>query len=83
MRSVKSEQGPEEQGSQTAVFGQERGSPSCRIDRSKDSGGHIVSIEAVLANERAWHIECGDALDVLRRTPSGVVQCIITSPPYW
>jgi len=25
----------------------------------------------------------GEALDVLRRLPSGFVQCIVTSPPYW
>jgi len=82
MRSVKSEQGPEEQGSQTAVFGQERSSPSCRIDRSKDSGGRVVSIEAVLANERAWHIECGDCLEVMADVSDGSAHLIVTSPPY-
>jgi len=25
----------------------------------------------------------GDALEVLRRLPSGSVQCVVTSPPYW
>jgi len=28
-------------------------------------------------------IECGDALDLLRREPSGSVHCVVTSPPYW
>jgi len=26
---------------------------------------------------------CGDCLDVMRGIPDGVVQCCITSPPYW
>ena len=28
-------------------------------------------------------LECGDALDLLRREPSASVQCIVTSPPYY
>ncbi len=37
-----------------------------------------------------WRSECGraslyvgDALDVLRSLPDGLVQCVVTSPPYW
>ena len=28
-------------------------------------------------------IECGDALDLLRREPEASVNCVVTSPPYW
>ena len=28
-------------------------------------------------------IVCGDALAVLRTMPDDVVQCVVTSPPYW
>lgn len=28
-------------------------------------------------------IECGDALDLLRREPDESIDCIVTSPPYW
>lgn len=28
-------------------------------------------------------IHVGDALDVLKRMPDGLVQCVVTSPPYW
>lgn len=41
-----------------------------------------MSINAVLANQQSWHIEQGDVLDVLRQIPDGVVQCVVTSPPY-
>ena len=40
-------------------------------------------IDDVLNGKDIWHIECGDALDVLRTMPDGVVQCCVTSPPYW
>lgn len=42
-----------------------------------------MSINAVLANQQSWHIQQGDVLDVLRRIPDGVVQCVVTSPPYF
>ena len=42
-----------------------------------------MTIEAVLANERTWHIATGDCLDVLRAMPAGCVQCCVTSPPYY
>ena len=42
-----------------------------------------MTIESVIANTDTWHVECGDVLDVLRRIPSAVVQCCVTSPPYW
>jgi DNA modification methylase len=42
-----------------------------------------VGFEAVLSCERAWAIECGDCLEVLRRLPDECVQTVVTSPPYW
>ena len=40
-------------------------------------------IDEVLAGERPWHVECGDALVVLGQMPDGCVQTICTSPPFW
>lgn len=37
---------------------------------------------ADLAGE-GWTVCCGDALELLRWMPSGSVDCIVTSPPYW
>lgn len=37
----------------------------------------------VLNGVRDWHIECGDALEVLRALPDECVQTCITSPPYF
>jgi site-specific DNA-methyltransferase (cytosine-N4-specific) len=42
-----------------------------------------VSVAQVLSGARAWHIETGDALEVLRAMPEQVVQTVVTSPPYW
>lgn len=42
-----------------------------------------MSIEAVLANEEWFHVEVGDVIKGMRKCPAGVVQTIITSPPYW
>ncbi len=36
-----------------------------------------------ILNGKPWHIEIGDSLEILRRLPSGVVQCCVTSPPYY
>jgi DNA modification methylase len=41
-----------------------------------------MTITNVLMGE-AWHIETGDVLEVLRLIPTGSVQTVITSPPYW
>jgi DNA modification methylase len=30
-----------------------------------------------------WQIHAGDALELLRRMPSGLAQCCVTSPPYY
>lgn len=30
-----------------------------------------------------WSIRVGDVLDQLAEMPDGVVQCVVTSPPYW
>lgn len=35
------------------------------------------------SDERTVRLYQGDVLDVLRRMPSGSVQCVVTSPPYW
>jgi len=42
-----------------------------------------VSITDVLEGRRTWHVETGDALNVLRDMPDGCVQTCVTSPPYW
>jgi DNA modification methylase len=42
-----------------------------------------MSLNTVLSNSQQWHIQQGDVLDVLRQIPDGVVQCVVTSPPYW
>ena len=51
------------------------------------SGGFQTVIEPVPGEATlAIHgstIFMGDALTVLRRMPSGVARCIVTSPPYW
>jgi DNA modification methylase len=31
----------------------------------------------------SFEVICGDALEVLRGLPDGLVQCCVTSPPYW
>jgi len=28
-------------------------------------------------------IHCGDALELLRQLPSGIINCAVTSPPYY
>jgi DNA modification methylase len=42
-----------------------------------------LGVADVLAGNRSWHVEIGDALSVLRSLPGGVVQCCVTSPPYY
>ncbi|HUV67177.1 MAG TPA: site-specific DNA-methyltransferase [Sedimentisphaerales bacterium] len=42
-----------------------------------------MSIPDVLGNREKWHIECGDARDVLREMADESVHCVVTSPPYW
>ncbi len=29
------------------------------------------------------NIYCGHTLDLLKEMPDGMVDCVITSPPYW
>lgn len=40
-------------------------------------------IEAVLANQRSWHVETANVYDGLAMLPDGCVHCIVDSPPYW
>jgi DNA modification methylase len=40
-------------------------------------------ITQVLTGTRRWHVEQGDVLQVLHQLPDAVVQCCVTSPPYW
>lgn len=35
------------------------------------------------ADKKLVKLYQGDVLEVLRRLPSGVAQCVVTSPPYW
>jgi DNA modification methylase len=42
-----------------------------------------MSLQAVLRGEQSYHIETGDAREVLRRLPEASVHCVVTSPPYW
>ena len=42
-----------------------------------------MSIEAVLANDRQWHVETTNALVGLRGMPDCSVHCFVTSTPYW
>lgn len=42
-----------------------------------------MSLGSVLTGRRSWHIQQGDALDILRTMPDESVQCVVTSPPYW
>ena len=39
--------------------------------------------EDVIAGRKRWVQICGDSLKVLRKIPSGTVQCVITSVPYY
>lgn len=36
-----------------------------------------MSIEAVLSGAQPWHVECGDAVSVLRTMPDESVQCAV------
>jgi DNA modification methylase len=36
----------------------------------------------VIAGNAAWAVECGDALDLLRRLPDGCVDVVVTDPPF-
>lgn len=40
-------------------------------------------IADVLTGARAWHVEQGDVLSVLRSISSGSIHCVVTSPPYF
>ena len=51
--------------------------------RGFSSKGLSMSFERVLKSETPWHVEVCDVLDGLRTLPDGVIQCCVTSPPYW
>lgn len=63
------------------------GADSDEYRRRKEAAEAMIESESplnqVLAGKRDWHIECGDALDVLRTLPDGCVQTCVTSPPYF
>lgn len=40
-------------------------------------------LETVLSGDQSVHVECGDALAILRSLPDSVVQTVCTSPPYY
>lgn len=40
-------------------------------------------IEDVLSGKINWHIENGDCLSILTQIPEKLIQCCVTSPPYW
>lgn len=42
-----------------------------------------MSVQSVLAGERKWFVDCGDALAVARSLPAKCIQTIVTSPPYF
>lgn len=42
-----------------------------------------MSIQAVLNNEKQWHVEVSDVRVGLRKMPKNSVHCCITSPPYF
>jgi len=42
-----------------------------------------MSIPEVLSNTKQWHVETCHCLEGLRSIPEKMVQCVVTSPPYW
>lgn len=30
-----------------------------------------------------WEIKQGDVMEVLKTLPDEIIQCVVTSPPYW
>lgn len=42
-----------------------------------------LQTEAVLANQKRWHVEASDCVSFLRTLPPECVQVVCTSPPYW
>src|SRR5262249_29226843 len=51
--------------------------------RPHPCGGLIVSVADVLSGAQSWHLATADVLEFLGGIPSGVVHCVITSPPYY
>ena len=43
----------------------------------------MSEIDNILSNKLQWHIEAGDAFEVLRRLPDACIQTCVTSPPYF
>jgi site-specific DNA-methyltransferase (adenine-specific) len=41
-----------------------------------------MTAKDVIAGNADWAVECGDALDLLRRLPDGCVDAVVTDPPY-
>ncbi len=41
------------------------------------------NISKVVENEKYYTFICGDSLEVLQSIPSEIVNCVVTSPPYW
>lgn len=57
------------------------GSPN---DASADWQDQLASLWSASDNPSPTStLICGDALDVLRTIPSGSIDCVLTSPPYW
>lgn len=46
---------------------------------------HSNNSEEKLLSEESFHnkIEVGNCVDMMRRMPAGIVQTVVTSPPYW
>lgn len=42
-----------------------------------------MSLLQLLDNQKPWHIEHGDCLDILRLMPDKCIQVCVTSPPYY
>lgn len=42
-----------------------------------------MSVESVISGAARWHVEQGDALDVLRSLPDACIDAVVTDPPYF
>jgi hypothetical protein len=41
-----------------------------------------ATAQDVIEGRAAWCVECGDALDLMRRLPAGCVDAVVTDPPF-
>ncbi|MGA9116123.1 MAG: site-specific DNA-methyltransferase [Bacteroidota bacterium] len=48
-----------------------------------DANGLKIEVEQSGSAALYNRVICGDTLEVIRQIPASVVECIITSPPYW